>query len=84
MFTSCSAAVRLVALAAALVLLSPVVAGAQSSPVDPLGEAEIRQAVRVVESAPQFTPGAFFPLVTLHEPPKAEVLAWGPGSAVPA
>src|SRR3954470_8586388 len=73
--------VRIVALGAALLVLTPAAAAAQSSPLDPLGEAEIRQAVRVVESAPQFQPGAYFPLVTLREPPKTETLAWAAGSA---
>jgi primary-amine oxidase len=71
---------RAVALGAALVLLlTPGPAAAQPSPVDRL--AEIRDAIGVVEAAPQFMPGAFFPLVTLNEPPKAELLAWTPGSA---
>jgi hypothetical protein len=60
---------------------SPVPAAAQSSPVDGLSQAEIREAIGVVEAAPQFMPGAFFPLVTLHEQPKADLLAWTPGSA---
>jgi primary-amine oxidase len=73
---------RAVAFGAALVLvLTPVPAAAQSSPVDALSEAEIRDAIGVVEAASQFPPGAYFPLVTLHEPPKAEQLAWTPGSA---
>ena len=74
--------VCVIAFGAALVLvLTPGPASAQSSPVDALSEAEIREAVAVVEAAPQFAPGAYFPLVTLHEPPKSELLAWTPGSA---
>ena len=73
---------RLVALGAALALLvTPAAAVAHPSPVDALSEAEIREAVREVEAAPEFVPGAYFPLVTLHEPRKADVLAWTPGSA---
>ena len=73
--------VRTVALFVLALVLAPAPAAAQSSPVDALSEAEIRAAVGVVEAAPQFASGAYFPLVTLHEPPKAEVLAWAPGSA---
>jgi len=72
----------MVALGAALaLLLTPVSAVAHPSPVDALSEAEIRESIRTVEAAQQFVPGAYFPLVTLREPPKAEVLAWTPGSA---
>ncbi len=83
MSTSSGPAVaRMVALGAALVLLlAPAPAAAHPSPFDALSEPEIRQAVRAVEAAPQFVPGAYFPLVTLREPPKAEVLGWTPGSA---
>ena len=80
--SSCPAVVRMVALSAAVVLLlAPAPAVAHPSPVDALSGAEIRDAVRAVEAASQFPPGAYFPLVTLHEPPKAEVLDWTPGSA---
>ncbi len=73
--------VRTVAIFVLVIALAPASAAAHSSPVDALSKAEIREAVRVVEAAPQFAPGAFFPLVTLREPSKAEVLGWTPGSA---
>jgi primary-amine oxidase len=57
-------------------LSSPTV---PSSPVDPLTADEITTAFQVIQSSPQFPPGAFFPLVTLKEPSKAEVLAFSKG-----
>ena len=73
---------RALALAAALVFVSaPIPAtAAQPSPVDGLTATEIRDAMTVVEADPRTAQGAFFPLVTLNEPPKAEVLAWTPGA----
>lgn len=56
-------------------------AAAAPHPLDPLSAAEIRTAFRVIEEAQQFPQGAFFPIVTLKEPPKSEVLAWAPGRA---
>ena len=61
-------------------------AGAQSAaaaphPLDPLSAQEIRTAFRVIEAAQQFPEGAFFPIVTLKEPPKSEVNAWTPGQS---
>jgi primary-amine oxidase len=44
-------------------------------PLDPLDAKEIARAVRVIRRHEAFPKGAFFPLLVLHEPPKAEVLA---------
>jgi primary-amine oxidase len=52
---------------------------AQRGPLDPLSADEIASAIRVIEADRRFPQGAFFPLVTLNEPPKSEVLAWTPG-----
>src|SRR4051794_26558491 len=64
--------------AVAVLVLAPA-ARAADSPVDPLSVGEIRQAIKAVEASSQFPAGAFFPIVTLKEPRKADLLAWSPG-----
>jgi primary-amine oxidase len=49
------------------------------SPLDPLTAAEINKTVEIIEASPKYPAGAFFPIVTLKEPPKSELLAWDPG-----
>ena len=67
----------------------PQAAAAQSAtgsaathPLDPLTEDEIRLAVKVAKGDARLTAAAF-PSITLQEPPKADVLAWQPGGALP-
>src|SRR6478735_5172123 len=48
-------------------------------PLDPLSATEINSTVEVIEASPKYPAGAFFPIVTLKEPPKSELLAWDPG-----
>ena len=48
-------------------------------PLTPLSADEITQAFSVIEADPRFISGSVFPIVTLNEPPKAEVLAWKRG-----
>ena len=55
---------------------APAVAG---EPLAPLTVAEIDSAVSLTEAHARFPDGGFFPIVTLKEPPKSEVLAWDPG-----
>ena len=50
-------------------------------PLDPLSSAEIAVAVKAIQADDRFPKGALFPVVVLHEPPKAEVLAYQPGAA---
>ncbi len=50
---------------------APVATG----PLDPLSVAEIDETFQVIEAYGQFPRGAFFPYVSLKEPPKASVLA---------
>ena len=52
---------------------------APGEPLEPLSVAEIDTAVSLIEAHTRFPAGGFFPLVTLKEPPKSEVLAWDPG-----
>jgi primary-amine oxidase len=49
-------------------------------PLDPLGKEEISAAVAVIRKAGKITDSSRFPLITLNEPPKSEVLAFKPGS----
>lgn len=49
-------------------------------PLEPLTAAEISAATRVLSAAQGFSPSVRFVYVELAEPPKAEVLAWTPGT----
>jgi primary-amine oxidase len=53
-----------------------------ASPLDPLSAKEIATAVQLIKTDPRLA-GAAFPLVSLAEPPKADVLAWTPASGKP-
>ena len=81
-------------MAAAAALLASVLAGSglgaanlagvgpsDKGPLDPLSDAEILKTFQVIEASNKFPAGAFFPLVTLKEPPKSELLAWDPGES---
>jgi primary-amine oxidase len=71
-------------------LLVPIVSFAQTAPtptaaahpLDPLAGAEIATAVRLVRAQPDVSGGGelLFPTVTLHEPAKADVRAFKPGT----
>jgi primary-amine oxidase len=50
-------------------------AAAAPHPLTPLSADEIRAAVRILRASPHFPPGAQFSVLTLDEPPKAQVLA---------
>jgi primary-amine oxidase len=56
-----------------------VAAGAESGPLDPLTAGEIATVFRVIERSRDLPATAFFPVVSLQEPRKAEVLRWSPG-----
>lgn len=55
-------------------------AAADRGPLDPLTADEIDTTFAVIEANPKFPAGAYFPTVTLKEPPKSELLAWSPGA----
>ncbi len=54
-------------------------APSDEGPLDPLTAVEINTTRDVIEASPKYPTGSFFPIVTLKEPPKAELLAWDPG-----
>ncbi len=63
-----------------LTLPVAVRAAEATHPLDALNEAEISSAVKLLQAAPNFPPTALFSTVVLHEPPKAEVLAFKKGA----
>lgn len=68
------------ALAAALALAAPAVgAQAPTHPLDALSGAEIWAARALLGAAGKFDSSTKVAYVGLHEPPKADVLAWRPG-----
>ncbi|GAA4659813.1 primary-amine oxidase [Kineococcus glutinatus] len=52
-------------------------------PLAPLDAEEITRSREVLRASGRLAPGTRFASVTLAEPPKADVLAWRPGDAVP-
>jgi primary-amine oxidase len=58
------------------------ITAATPHPLDPLTPDEIRAARAAIEKAGKITETVRFPLITLLEPPKAEVLAHRPGAEV--
>jgi primary-amine oxidase len=61
--------------------IGPHTASAQSHPMDPLSAAEIKAATAILKADAR-TKDALYQLITVAEPPKAEVLAWKSGMAV--
>ena len=51
-------------------------------PLDPLTADEATTATRVLRESGQLPEGTLFPLITLAEPPKADLLQWHDGDAV--
>jgi primary-amine oxidase len=51
-------------------------------PLEPLSHSEVATAVAIVRSEKQISSSFRFPCVTLHEPPKAEVLAFQAGNPI--
>ena len=63
-----------------LAVIAPAAsAGGAKAPLDPLTSEEIATAFQVIEESRELPATAFFPIVSLQEPPKAEVLSWSPG-----
>lgn len=61
-------------------ILASVGAAGPSHPLDPLSKAEIALTVEILKSNGKASRSSRFPVIALHEPPKAEVLAFKPDS----
>lgn len=68
-------------IAVLLILLLPMVSQAAEHPLDPLSKQEITTTVEVLQDAGKVTQASRYPIITLHEPPKDEVLRFQPGTA---
>lgn len=55
---------------------------AATHPLEPLSKAEIATAMNVMRASGKVAPDTRFPVIALHEPPKAEVLAYKPGTPI--
>src|SRR4051812_22511330 len=75
-----SASVAVAVVSCSFVLpASAAAADAPDGPLDPLSGDEIATAFKVIEGSRHLPATAFFPIVSLREPPKAEVMRWSPG-----
>lgn len=52
-----------------------------SHPMDALTPGEVQQAVRLLQAGGHADRDTLYPMVTLYEAPKAEILAWSPGES---
>ena len=76
--------IRLTCLLSCLLLpgLSRAADAVPAHPLDPLTEAEIESAVALLKAGGKVNDACWMPWISRHEPPKAEVLAFKPGSPV--
>lgn len=74
---------RCVLTAVLLASLSGVAHGAARHPLDALDASEITEATAILRRAGHVDDGTLIASLTLQEPPKAEVLAWQSGDALP-
>jgi len=73
-----------IALLFAACLLAPskaIAADSPAHPLDPLSREEITATVDILKASGKATDNSRFSIIVLREPPKAEVLAFKPGSA---
>ncbi len=71
------------AILSSLVPVSTTDANAQAGhPMDALTFPEVTEAVRLVREAGLAGPSTLFPVITLKEMPKADVLTWSPGKPI--
>ena len=59
-----------------------MIACAVESPLAPLTKQEIGIAIQVLRQSGKVGPDTRFPVIALHEPPKADVLAWKEGNPI--
>ncbi len=62
---------------------SPTIQQITQHPLDPLSEEEINQTTNILNASGHITPRMRIMAYTLHEPPKADVLAFQPGHSLP-
>ena len=80
---ACAAAILAAGSAGSVQAPDSAAASSPRHPLDPLSAAEVRAAIAALAKAGRVDEFALYPLVTLEEPPKAVVLAWTPGQAIP-
>ncbi len=68
--------------AVTMLLFTALHAKAAQHPLDPLSGEEINKTVEVLRRAGRVNDDSRFPIITLKEPAKADVLAWTPGMAL--
>ena len=74
---------RFIVVAAVALQLAPALrAQTAPYPLEPLTADEITRTTDVLSAAGKLDSTSAFVSITLHEPPKADVLAWHPGAAV--
>ncbi len=65
--------------AVAILMCTALAAQSAPHPLDPLSGEEISQTVDILRTAGHINDSSRFPIITLQEPVKADVLAWKPG-----
>jgi primary-amine oxidase len=72
-----------ITLPAVLCLLATIMCVRAAHPLEPLSTTEMRAAVEVLLNEQKAGASTVFPFVALHEPAKADVLAWRPDTRLP-
>jgi primary-amine oxidase len=75
-------AVIFIQVAMTLLVAGGIRAGAADSPLEALSKDEIATAMKVLRASGKVGPETRFPVIALHEPSKADVLAFRPGMPI--